>query len=463
MENIPQAPTKSKRNQVETLSSKGKSKMNEVENQTSKGNKKDPVKNEVETQILAHSKKEARSASLEHTKEMKLPKKRAQDSLAEIPYLQGKRENVDEKTSSDRVQSEGAKHNICRCCKITHTRTWRKGPEGVIVCNACGIRYLRNGIYCPTCYNIPRNFCDIICHCAQCGSHFNGIDEWKAQRAALKLKGVSSNPGTPLSPAPDRKRKRVGHSEDNPGPNTQRISSSKNPMNSNKKGKIVERIIAPTQTLPSPILGGQSPNMNPLVSAAYVNQGLTYVLPSMSQMYILPDGRTAFLQPQPQLARSNQPNQMTQKQQQQIPQMVLAQSQPHMMLSQQHPQQHPQHPQHAVINPLQPSLAHPQQQMILQERLPLQDMPQGLAHAPQQGITHALVQQGIQPKRVHPRQYILAQQHGIRQGLVHPTQQAIQRLPHQPTMAQIPRMIPQQIIYTRSMPTTSQMSDINSH
>eukprot|EP00039_Didymoeca_costata_P014091 m.223524 g.223524 ORF g.223524 m.223524 type:complete len:337 (+) comp15943_c0_seq25:1549-2559(+) len=60
----------------------------------------------------------------------------------------------------------------CHCCGASKTRTWRRGPDGVTVCNACGIRWLRHKVSCKACKYIPKNYRGLKRLCPKCGNSF---------------------------------------------------------------------------------------------------------------------------------------------------------------------------------------------------------------------------------------------------------------------------------------------------
>eukprot|EP00039_Didymoeca_costata_P001288 m.51263 g.51263 ORF g.51263 m.51263 type:complete len:260 (+) comp10722_c1_seq1:226-1005(+) len=88
----------------------------------------------------------------------------------------------------------------CHCCGDTETRTRRRGPGGVTLCNACGIRWLRHGVCCKECKYIPKNFRGLK-RCPKCGKGLleNAEDRPKkkaaqAAKKAAKDTAISSSP-----------------------------------------------------------------------------------------------------------------------------------------------------------------------------------------------------------------------------------------------------------------------------
>jgi len=43
----------------------------------------------------------------------------------------------------------------CVCCGTTSTPLWRDAGQGRVLCNACGIRFKKYGLFCPNCAYVP--------------------------------------------------------------------------------------------------------------------------------------------------------------------------------------------------------------------------------------------------------------------------------------------------------------------
>eukprot|EP00052_Salpingoeca_macrocollata_P009750 m.76646 g.76646 ORF g.76646 m.76646 type:complete len:349 (-) comp17241_c0_seq1:141-1187(-) len=56
----------------------------------------------------------------------------------------------------------------CACCNRTETPMWRNAGDGTPLCNACGIRYRKNLVKCPSCYYIPRKSQRNQAKCPRC-------------------------------------------------------------------------------------------------------------------------------------------------------------------------------------------------------------------------------------------------------------------------------------------------------
>eukprot|EP00039_Didymoeca_costata_P011478 m.161313 g.161313 ORF g.161313 m.161313 type:complete len:591 (+) comp15186_c0_seq3:193-1965(+) len=74
-------------------------------------------------------------------------------------------------TENDPVSEQASSDYACPSCSIKKTGSWRKGPNGTTVCNACGIRWLRQGISCKSCDHVPRHYRSNMV-CPRCGGHF---------------------------------------------------------------------------------------------------------------------------------------------------------------------------------------------------------------------------------------------------------------------------------------------------
>uniref|UniRef100_A0A6P5KX61 GATA-type zinc finger protein 1 n=1 Tax=Phascolarctos cinereus TaxID=38626 RepID=A0A6P5KX61_PHACI len=57
----------------------------------------------------------------------------------------------------------------CASCRTQRTPLWRDAEDGTPLCNACGIRYKKYGIRCPTCWTVPRKSICPLGHCTRCG------------------------------------------------------------------------------------------------------------------------------------------------------------------------------------------------------------------------------------------------------------------------------------------------------
>jgi hypothetical protein len=62
-----------------------------------------------------------------------------------------------------------AKRRICSSCRTSKTPYWREGWEfGILLCNACGIRYQKYRRYCGECCTIARKDETGKLHCPNC-------------------------------------------------------------------------------------------------------------------------------------------------------------------------------------------------------------------------------------------------------------------------------------------------------
>lgn len=62
------------------------------------------------------------------------------------------------------------KVKVCASCKTKKTPLWRDAEDGTPYCNACGIRFKKYRICCPSCSYIPRKDEKLGNTCCQCGS-----------------------------------------------------------------------------------------------------------------------------------------------------------------------------------------------------------------------------------------------------------------------------------------------------
>lgn len=64
----------------------------------------------------------------------------------------------------------------CACCQCVVTPLWRKGYRGSILCNACGVRWLKYKMVCSKCEYIPRKREVLEGLCRMCGSPFTSCN-----------------------------------------------------------------------------------------------------------------------------------------------------------------------------------------------------------------------------------------------------------------------------------------------
>eukprot|EP00039_Didymoeca_costata_P024047 m.349051 g.349051 ORF g.349051 m.349051 type:complete len:279 (-) comp40055_c0_seq1:56-892(-) len=155
--------------------------------------------------------------------------------------------------------------NICRCCSKTKTRQWRKGPNGVTLCNACGNRHLRNSIYCPSCYDIPKYRKILSDYCGRCGSVMVGVKE-RHMRSKLR----KANRGELSDQA--LKKRRISNPEEVPSPEIQQEQSARNTSDKQKR-----KVLTAAETLLH-VSQNHHPNMLP-AEPAYRYPPLPYGYP----------------------------------------------------------------------------------------------------------------------------------------------------------------------------------------
>lgn len=67
------------------------------------------------------------------------------------------------------VSTKGPKKKVCSSCGTRKTPYWRDGWEsGIMLCNACGIRYQKYKKYCSECCTIARKDEKGKLHCPDC-------------------------------------------------------------------------------------------------------------------------------------------------------------------------------------------------------------------------------------------------------------------------------------------------------
>eukprot|EP00038_Savillea_parva_P005653 m.159427 g.159427 ORF g.159427 m.159427 type:complete len:545 (-) comp11792_c0_seq1:306-1940(-) len=69
------------------------------------------------------------------------------------------------------------KSGQCACCKSTSTPLWREGRNGVQLCNACGIRWVKYGIACIGCNYVPRKSESADPFCPRCKAQLPGAGD----------------------------------------------------------------------------------------------------------------------------------------------------------------------------------------------------------------------------------------------------------------------------------------------
>ena len=70
----------------------------------------------------------------------------------------------------------------CTCCGGTNTPLWREGKNGVRLCNACGIRWVKYGISCTSCEYVPRKMEGTNPLCPKCDAKLPPAEPLETRR-----------------------------------------------------------------------------------------------------------------------------------------------------------------------------------------------------------------------------------------------------------------------------------------
>lgn len=114
--------------------------------------------------------------------------RRAQRATSDGAQRRARRANTDgnKKERKKRVSSRGRKERggSCVCCEATSTPLWREGRKGDLLCNACGIRWVKYGIACESCKYVPRKSEATKLNCPRCETKFPPPEEEALKRRA---------------------------------------------------------------------------------------------------------------------------------------------------------------------------------------------------------------------------------------------------------------------------------------
>lgn len=101
-------------------------------------------------------------------------------------------------TVKRRPQSRSKKEKTgnCACCDCSTTPLWREGRNGVRLCNACGIRWVKYGIACETCNYVPRKHEAKNINCPRCPGNFLPPEPLALRRRSKSTSGGGSAQNT---------------------------------------------------------------------------------------------------------------------------------------------------------------------------------------------------------------------------------------------------------------------------
>ena len=102
--------------------------------------------------------------------------------------------------------------DTCSCCHAIETPVWRKGNNGRVLCNACGMRWIKYGVACDTCHYVANKHESKGKLCTSCGK------AWRADQRKLAKHAEKTTAARKLAKAVIKTAKAVAFSMKTPGP-----------------------------------------------------------------------------------------------------------------------------------------------------------------------------------------------------------------------------------------------------